>query len=125
MAFLLLAKTLLIMLPFRRLAGLLESPLGVPAGVESTEECRRNIRWALETAAGVLPGQTTCFPKAIAAHVMCRMRGIPTKLLYGARISEDGRLKAHVWTQDRLHGVIGHSLAREYVVVAEFPAGSL
>jgi hypothetical protein len=124
---LLLSRLVLRVLSFRVLANLFNMPLvrssrRVSATSEfAKSEFAKNVRWAVRTAAAFLPGETVCFPKGIAAHVMCRLRGIPTTLVYGVGIAGDGRLKAHVWTQFGRRGVIGHALAGEYRVVAEFP----
>jgi len=120
---LVIARVLVSILPFRWLAALLDLPLTRQFCQDSSDEFRKNVRWAVKTAGTFLPGETVCFPQGIAAHIMCRLRGVRTTLLYGVGISRDGRLKAHVWTQDRLHGVIGHGPAGEYHVVAEFPVG--
>lgn len=125
MGWLVIARFLLWALRFRDLAAVLELPLGWRLGSVSTSERRKNIRWAVQTAAAFLPGETVCFPKGIAGHAMCRVRGIRSTLRYGAGISEDGKVKAHVWLEDRTQGIIGHSVAREYLVIAEFPAHGL
>jgi len=122
LSWLVVARFLLRVMTFRKLAALLDWAFRGHFGSASTRERRTNIRWAIRTAAGFLPGKTVCFPKGIAAHIMCRLRGIPTSMLYGAGIVEGGRLKAHVWIQDGTNGVVGHNLAEGYRVIAEFPA---
>jgi hypothetical protein len=119
-----LARVLLRVLPSRELPKLLGVPFRtlLPGIMNScVAEFRQNVRWAIRMAVAFLPGETVCFPRGIAAHAMCRLRGIPTTLVYGAALTEDGKLKTHVWIQDGGDGVIGHALAGEYRVVAEFP----
>jgi hypothetical protein len=125
LASLLLAKTLLKTLSFHRLAQLMERPASRRSVSAQNTETYRNVRWAVQTAAGFIPGNTACFPRGIAAHFMCRRRGIETTLVYGARICEDGRLKAHVWTRDGAQGIIGHAVSEEFRVLAQFPGRGL
>jgi len=120
---LLIARLMVRLLPFRWLAAFLDLPLIRQRRRDFSGTLRKDVRWAVRTAATFLPGETVCFPQGIAAHIMCRLRAIPTTLVYGAGISPEGRLKAHVWIQDQVQGVIGHSLAAEYMVIATFPAG--
>src|SRR4051812_48562311 len=95
------ARFMLQLLPFRRLTWLFTFPLR--RSLDSTREHRelhKNIRWAIECAAAHLPGETVCFPRAIAAQIMCRRRGMNTTLFYGAALDSSAKLTAHVWVQD-------------------------
>jgi hypothetical protein len=124
LGWLLIARILLKVLPFLQVKRLMTIALGAdaPAG-EGREFLRAEIIWAIERAASFLPGKTVCFPRGIAAHGMCRKRGIDTMLYYGAQVSK-GRLSAHVWVRDGSQGVVGHHNASEFEVLARYPAGS-
>jgi len=116
------SRVALRLLPFRHIAWFLDLPLlrqrsDIP---EREQECK-NVEWAIGRGAMVLPGETVCFPRAIAAHVMCRTRGIDTTLYYGAAILPDSGLTAHVWLQDGLTGVVGKDTASAYCVLTQFP----
>jgi len=121
--FVVLARILLWQVPFRRLTGLFASPCRhrTVTGAER-ERWRKQIGWAIGRAADHLPGQTVCFPRGIAAQMMCRRRGIDTTLYYGATTLPDKGLMAHVWVQDGEAGVIGHQEAGQYQILARFPA---
>lgn len=98
----------------------------MPTSVVLDPEVRRSVRqdvgWAIEKASLYLPGKTTCFPKGIAAHAMCRRRGIEAILCYGAANSPGKGLSAHVWVMDDTEGIIGHQIAKDYKVLARFPS---
>ncbi len=121
---LMLARLLLRVVSFRRLMSFFSPPLAAiaPSGPER-EKLRQDIRWAIERASRLLPGKTVCFPRGIAAQIMCRKRGINTILWYGAKVSPVTGLTAHVWVQDGSEGIVGHQVAREYQILASFPGG--
>jgi hypothetical protein len=72
----------------------------------------------------MLPGKTVCFPRGIAAFMMCRARGIDPVLYYGAAVVPGEGVKTHVWLYDGDYGITGHNLADDYCVVARFPAAA-
>ena len=116
---LLLARLKLRCFSFSRLATTFSLPTkcpeltGSPRGLVCSE-----VGSAVERMAGLLPGRTACFPRAIATQAMLRRRGVSTTLYYGAR--DDGSLVAHVWIQDGDVGVIGMPSEGDYSVVATY-----
>jgi hypothetical protein len=109
-------------LPFRIMAWFLDKPFlcrSVPKSLPALT--RRNVRRAIACGSAILPGKTVCFPRGVAAHVMCRIRGIETTLYYGAAILPNRGLNAHVWLQDGTIGITGKQEASEYCVLARFP----
>ena len=121
--YLLSARIALRCLPSRLLQRFFGYPLGknVPSTAERTQ-LRQEIGWAIDHASRWLPGDTVCFPKAIAAQIMCRKRGIDTIMYYGAAKDGLDQLVAHVWVQDGADGVIGHVVTERYRVLARYPA---
>jgi hypothetical protein len=117
------ARLLLRLLSFRRLTYILNHPVQETV-ISSTEraQLRRDVRWAIARASDWLPGETVCFPRAIAAQVMCRKRGITAILFYGAAVVPATGLTAHVWVQDGPDGIVGQPAAGQYGVLARFPA---
>jgi hypothetical protein len=117
------ARLLLRFLSFRRLTWLFGIPLGKAAlsGAER-EQLRRDVGWAVGRASDCLPGETACFPRGVAAQIMCRKRGIDTIMYYGAVLDPVAGLRAHVWVQDGPYGVVGSLFASQYSVLAKFPA---
>lgn len=119
---LLLARLALRVLSFERLTWFFNRPVKL-SGVSGAERARIRTEMirAIRTAMKRLPGNTTCFPRGIAAQAMLRRRGVGTTLYYGAaRLPERG-LTAHVWVMDGTAGVMGHLAARRYKVLACFP----
>lgn len=124
---LLLARLALKLLSFRRLIWLLERRPSEPQ-VTGTRRARlrQEVRWAIATAARYLPGETVCFPRAIAAQAMLRRRRVGTMLYYGAARLPGRGLTTHAWVQDGAAGVVGHRNADKYYILARYPAtGSL
>jgi len=79
------------------------------------------MQWLINEAAGFLPGETTCFVRAIAAQSILRRLGMGTTLYYGAATLPDSGLTAHVWLQDGTAGIIGHDMPRHYHILARYP----
>jgi hypothetical protein len=95
-------------------------PRTTVGGVER-DTLRAGVQWAIGEAKLFLPGETVCFPQAIAAQVMLRRRGISSTLYYGAATLPTRKLKAHVWLQDGPIGIVGHETAQEYHILAQYP----
>jgi hypothetical protein len=116
------ARLALRWLPYPKLVWLLERPARRPE-IEGVARARLRceVSWAVGTAGRHLPGETVCFPRAIAAHAMLRRRGVSATLHYGAaRLPERG-LTTHAWVNDGAVGVVGHRVANEYHLLASYP----
>ena len=87
---------------------------------EARQAVVTGVRRAIQAGARRLPGQTMCFPRAVAAQSMLRRRGIGTTLYYGAATSAEDGLTTHVWLQDQETGIVGHELAPRYRVLARY-----
>lgn len=121
LVFLTAARFGLWLLPFARLTWFFErGGQDKLRGAERTR-VREGVQWAISEASLYLPGETVCFPRAIAAQLMLRRRGITTTLYYGAATLPTRELKAHVWLQDGAIGVVGHESAGEYHILARYP----
>jgi Transglutaminase-like superfamily len=120
---LLFARLLLWVIPFRHLTLLLRRTPSAHFDLPEPERQRfkQDVRWAVNRAAGLLPGETVCFPRGIAAQAICRRRGIPAIMYYGAASAPGKGLSAHVWVLDGTDGIVGHQLASEFRVLARFP----
>ena len=104
---------------FKRLAGWIRTPraplVAPPAG--EIERVRRSIdAWTWR-----LPWPPKCFARGLAAVWMLHRRGIAARLSYGAA-SIAGTLKAHVWVRAGEIDVVGCDDARDYALLARFPA---
>jgi hypothetical protein len=117
------ARAMLFALPFRYLTRLFgRHPSRGNLDALNHEQMRDDVRWAILRTADLLPGKTTCFPRAMAAQAMCLRRGIPAVLNYGASPSGETGVTAHVWVMDNTEGVVGHEIASSYRIIARFPS---
>ena len=145
MLYLLAARLALWMIPFRRLTWFFERPprrsqdtfaerqrIGASAQIPFTagkdeitgterERFRRRAQRLIDAAAWFLPGETVCFPRAIAAQAILRRLGIGTALYYGAATLPERGLTAHVWLQDGNEVIVGHHDGQDYHILARYP----
>ncbi len=120
LAYLVAARVVLWVIPFRWLAPLFElSPRGPELEGDARKRARDEVRRAVHVAAERLPG-TTCFPKAIAAQAMMRRRRVATTLYWGAATLPGEGLAAHVWVQDGDVGVQGKRVSGAYTALAAY-----
>jgi hypothetical protein len=116
------ARLMIALVPFRQLGVLAARPVRKrPPAHEARHRMRRQIRWAIITAARRVPWRALCIQQGLAAQFMLRRRGIPSVLYYGAALRE-GNLQAHVWVRDGTIDVIGGEVASRYALLARFPA---
>lgn len=107
---------------FKRLTWLFGRAAKKPEVVGNARaQFRKEVRQAIGDAQRFLPGETACFPRAIAAQAMLRRRGVSTTLYYGAKTIPDRGLTAHAWVQDGAVGVVGYSDASDYHALARYP----
>ncbi len=143
---LLLARLALRVIPFRWLTSYFELPAEPPEATYARREqvwkvfslksytlhkdkiadderrwLRGGMQWLINEAAWFLPGETTCFARAIAAQSILRRLGVATTLYYGAVTLPAGGLASHVWLQDGTAGIIGHDTAQRYHILARYP----
>lgn len=112
---------------FKTAMKLAAHPLPAPPGsAPSPAVLAADIRWAVLAAARRVPWRTVCIHRGLAAQVMLRRRGAPSRLFYGARSDgspDEGSqgLAAHVWVKlgDRI--VVGGEGAEQFAVLAAFP----
>jgi hypothetical protein len=92
-----------------------ESP---PAEDDRTLKQAESIRWAVDTAARVLPWKPVCLPQALAGTAMLRRRRIASTLYLGV---DPGRgLDAHAWVRVGTLIVTGGPLETRFSVVSTF-----
>ena len=85
------------------------------------ERFRKAVQWLTNEAAWFLQGETVCLPRAIAAQVLLRRRGIGTTLYYGAATLPERGLTAHAWLQDGSEVIIGNHDGQDYHILACYP----
>ena len=118
--YLILALTRLRLMPFSRVAPTLgrhmaESPDTAAPGTLAAAE---QVRWAIETASGIMPKKLTCFPRAVAATAMLRRRAVPSTLYLG--VDHARSLEAHAWVRAGSILVTGGPDPGRFTVVSMF-----
>ncbi len=146
MLYLFLARLALRVIPFRWLTLYFERPAEPPEATYARREqiwkssspkrytphkdkiagderkrLREGMQWLINEAAWFLPGETSCFARAIAAQSILRRLGVGTTLFYGVVMLPGSGLTAHVWLQDGAAGIIGHDTAQYYHILARYP----
>lgn len=144
--FLVVARLALRLVPFRYLTWFFERPPKRPADTfakrkqilaaslikyticqdeitdSEREWFRMGVQWITDLAVWFLPGETVCFPRAIAAQEYLRRLGMGTTLYYGAAILPERGLTAHVWLQDGNQVIVGDHDRQNYHILACYPA---
>ena len=94
-----IARLLVSMLPFRRVAALLgleECPQLRPPRPENAATLEA-VAWVIPAVARQLPWTSTCLVRALAGNRLLRRRDVLAPLHLGARASGDRTLLAHAW----------------------------
>jgi hypothetical protein len=77
------------------------------------------VSWAIETVVATSRIKPGCLPRALAACVMLRRRGIPNRLRLG--VAREGEsLTAHAWIEVGKENVVGETEADRFVPIADF-----
>jgi hypothetical protein len=102
------------------------SPRPFPAHKDEITEVERQrfkkgVQWVANEAAWYLPGETVCFPRAMAAQALLRRLGVGATLVYGAATLPERGLTAHVWLQDGSELIFGEDEYHRYHTLARYP----
>ena len=76
----------------------------------------RIVEISVARAARLLPWESLCLSRSIAAFIMLRRRGIPAVLYAGVKILENSSLSAHAWVRTG-RAVEGNSEGSAFTVV--------
>jgi hypothetical protein len=74
---------------------------------------------SLARAANILPLESLCLSRSIAAFIMLRRRGIPAVLYAGVKFLEDSALSAHAWVRTAPGAIEGNSEDRAFTVLVK------
>jgi hypothetical protein len=118
---LLAARAALRVLPFQTIVHFVSRGSAVSRGEAEARELARRVRWAVTAGARHGPGQSVCFPQAIAAHLLLRRRGAPSTIYYGVAKTAAGELEAHVWVRAGALAVVGCGAAARFTLMTTFP----
>ncbi len=128
---LLLARLVLMLLPFRRVAsrlGILVSPTDERArphevGVPCTQaHIAAQIGWAVQCSARHVPFKAVCLPQAIAGRIMLKRRSVKSILRLGTILPDQTNpgLRAHAWLDAAGVKVTGYPAANDFTEIASF-----
>ncbi|SJZ87839.1 Transglutaminase-like superfamily protein [Sediminibacterium ginsengisoli] len=122
---LLVARCMLVVLPFRRLAPLLGRDItaeSIPLMQNGRQAMAAEISTAIRRGCRHAPFRTMCFEKAIAAKLMLRLRRMPSVLFLGVSFEKGGvkTMKAHAWLQYGDSIVTGGDEMQQYHPVGIF-----
>lgn len=128
--FLAIARTWLLVVPFRNIAETLGTshPATAPRGMlapasEQENEVARRVSEAVKRAAKNIPVHAVCIQQAIAAKLMLRRRRIRSIMHFGVArgIPESGAgMRAHAWLQTASVEVTGFPLDDDLKEIAYF-----
>ncbi len=95
-AWLLIARIMLVVMPFDRLAARLSAQSGsINTGPDP--DVLQRIGFAVRVAANHVPWRSDCFPQTIAARMLLKRFGYASTIHFGVdRVGEDG-LEGHAW----------------------------
>ena len=123
-AFWLVAARLAIWLvPFSRIArhmGGMRQPEPPSEQFLAGQTSARDVSWAIERAAPVLPFNVVCLPRALAAWQMLRHRSVPARLHFGIVRSNPNLKQAHAWLDSCGIEVSGYPEAFDCVEIGFF-----
>ena len=125
-----LAKALIFIVPFRRLAAQLGEHAGVAPWVPvltADQEARALLIGRLVRIASLYtPWDSNCFPQAVVARWLLGGYGIPYALYFGLmRAPDSGEMKAHAWVAAGRIRVTGGSSFGQFTVVGSFVSPGL
>ena len=122
-AFLLvLCRLAIALLSHRYVIRLVSKPMhrGEPTSPRRAVLCR-SVQTSLARACRLAPLNFVCYPRALAAHLMLRRRGVSTQLYFGASI--DSGQPPHAWLQDGAAGIIGMPAVQRHVPIVMYGPG--
>jgi len=118
-----MARVMILIISFPRLARTFGHPLGVAAWVplaDTRQRARaRQVGRAIRVAARYTPWTSNCFPQALAARLLLAMYRVPCTLCFGL-VREAGTVKAHAWIVCGPVAVTGGASFGHYTVVGAF-----
>jgi hypothetical protein len=77
----------------------------------------RLVNISLARAASLLPWQSLCLSRSVAAFIMLRRRGVNAILYAGVKFLEDSSLSAHAWVRTDRGMIEGNSENSAFTVV--------
>lgn len=116
------ARILMALVPFRRVAAWLGTPGAEGPVTAAAEEIRtaQDIGWAVGALARRVPWDGRCLAQALAATYMLRRRGLEGTVSFGARQGGSTGFVAHAWLRLGSCVVTGGQSHERYRVLTTF-----
>lgn len=101
--------------------GRLHAPADLRADSSQNGADAREVSWAIDRSARLLPVRLVCLPQALAAWQMLHLRGISSRVHFGAlRDPERATLTTHAWVDAGGVEVTGYREAHHCVEIGFF-----
>lgn len=117
------ARLAVLVVPFSRIArhmgGMREPEPGSEQSLAGQAPARE-VSWAIERVAPVLPFKVVCLPRALAAWQLLRRRGVPARLHFGIVMTNPNQKQAHAWLDSCGVEVCGYPEALDCVEIGYF-----
>jgi hypothetical protein len=95
-AWLLVARIMLIVMPFRRLAARLSGESD-SSQIEPDQDLLQRISYTVSVAANNVPWRSDCFPQTIAARMLLKRFGYASTIHLGVELVGEDALSGHAW----------------------------
>ena len=121
-----LARTAVLLLPFRWVARALGREEAAASPLRNTPASTRQVRrigWMVEKVSNNVPWTSKCLDQALAAKIMLARRGYATTVRFGVKKSEHGELAAHAWLTSAGVCVTGGRTRRQFTIINTFRDG--
>lgn len=119
-----LARSIVLMFPFKRYAPALGRYAGlsavIPLAEDRSYQTALSIGRAVRMAATITPWQANCQAQALAARCLLGLFGVPYAVFYGVANAPEQAMKAHAWVCCGPVPVTGGYAFDEFTVVAVF-----
>ncbi len=122
LAWLVWAKLLLLVVPFRWIAPRLGRPMTESAAslTEPGSLLASRISWAVQSVAANVPLGLVCLPQAMAAKWMLRRRHLASTLYLGVARPDEAKFTAHAWLRAGNKILTGRAESRTHTTLASF-----
>lgn len=79
----------------------------LPRNREQTNQVVRQVIWAVENSARLMPGGAKCLAKALTTQVLMERRGCDCDFKIGVAKTKEGALEAHAWIEKDEQVIMG------------------
>jgi hypothetical protein len=91
-----IARIMLVVMPFRRLAARLSGESG-SSHIEPDQDLLQRIAYVISAAANNVPWRSDCFPQTIAARMLLKRFGYASTIHIGVDRVGEGEIEGHAW----------------------------